>query len=87
MPLCLAAMNRKEKLMATTMEHITLSAPDISCAHCVMTIKEEVGALGGVASVDANEATKKVEVSFDPNRVTVAQIEAAMDEAGYPVTK
>ena len=52
-----------------------------------MTIKEEVGALAGVASVDANEATKKVEVSFDPNRVTVAQIEAAMDEAGYPVTK
>ena len=80
-------MWRKDELMATTMEHITLTAPDISCAHCVMTIKEEVGALTGVAAVEANETTKKVEVSFDPNRVSVAQIEAAMDEAGYPVAK
>ena len=73
--------------MSTTIENVTLTAPDISCGHCVMTIKEEVGALAGVASVDANEATKKVEVSFDPGRVTVAQIEAAMDEAGYPDAK
>ncbi len=73
--------------MATMLEHVTLTAPDISCAHCVMTIKEDVGALAGVASVEANEATKKVEISFDPNRVSLAQIEAAMDEAGYPVAK
>ncbi len=73
--------------MATMLERITLTAPDISCAHCVMTIKEDVGALAGVASVEANEATKQVEISFDPNRVSVAQIEAAMDEAGYPVAK
>jgi copper ion binding protein len=73
--------------MATMLEHVTLTAPDISCAHCVMTIKEDVGALAGVASVEANEATKKVEISFDPNRVSLAQIEATMDEAGYPVAK
>ena len=73
--------------MATMMEHITLTAPDISCAHCVMTIKEEVGELPGVASVEANEATKRVEISFDPNRVSLEQIEAVMDEAGYPVAK
>ena len=73
--------------MATMLEHITLTAPGISCAHCVMTIKEDVGALAGVASVEANEATKEVDVRFDPSRVSVAQIEAAMDEAGYPVAK
>jgi copper ion binding protein len=73
--------------MSATIETITLTAPDISCGHCVMTIREEVGALAGVASVDANEATKTVEVSYDPGRVTLAQIEAALDEAGYPVAK
>jgi copper chaperone CopZ len=52
-----------------------------------MTIKEEVGELPGVASVEANEATKRVEISFDPNRVSLEQIEAVMDEAGYPVAK
>jgi copper chaperone len=69
------------------MEHITLTAPDISCGHCVMTIEEEVGELPGVASVEANEATKQVEISFDRNRVSLEQIEAVMEEAGYPVAK
>ena len=37
--------------MASMMEHVTVTAPDISCAHCVATVKEAVGALPGVASV------------------------------------
>jgi copper chaperone len=73
--------------MASMMEHVTLTAPDISCGHCVATIKEEVGALPGVASVEADPSSKRVEIDFDPGRVTVAQIEAALDEAGYPVAK
>ena len=71
--------------MAATIEHVTLTAPDISCGHCVATVKSAVGALAGVASVEADEATKRVEVDFDPSRVSQAQIEAALDEAGYPV--
>ena len=51
--------------MATMMEHVTVTAPDISCAHCVMTIKEAVGALPGVASVEADPTTKQVEIDFD----------------------
>lgn len=73
--------------MSSTIDTVTLTAPDISCGHCVMTIEEEVGALAGIASVEANEATKQVEISFDPSRVSLAQIEAALDEAGYPVAK
>jgi copper ion binding protein len=68
-------------------EHVTLSAPDISCAHCVAMIKEEVGTLPGVARVEADPDTKRVEIDFDPGRVSLAQIEAALDEAGYPVAK
>ncbi len=73
--------------MATMMEQVTLTAPDISCAHCVKTIEEEVGALAGVSDVEANEATRQVKVHFDPSRVSLAQIEAALAEAGYPVAK
>lgn len=69
------------------MERVTLTAPDISCAHCVMTIKEEVGALTGVASVEADPASKRIEIAYDPSQVTLAQIEEALDEAGYPVAK
>jgi copper ion binding protein len=80
-------MSRKEALMAAMAEHVTVTAPDISCGHCVASIKEAVGYLPGVASVDADPDTKRVEIDFDPDRVSLAQIEAALDEAGYPVQK
>jgi copper chaperone len=73
--------------MAATIDHATLTAPDISCGHCVAAVKDALGALSGVASVEANESTKRVEVAYDASRVSLAQIEAAMDEAGYPVAK
>ena len=73
--------------MASMMEHVTLTAPAISCGHCVTTIKEEVGTLPGVASVEADVPSKRVEIDFDPGQVSLAQIEAVLDEAGYPVAK
>ena len=73
--------------MAAMVEHVTVTAPDISCGHCVATVKDAVGGLAGVASVEADPSTKRVEIEFDPGRVSLAQIEAALDEAGYPVAK
>ena len=73
--------------MASMMEHVTVTAPDISCGHCVATVKEAVGTLQGVASVEADADTKRIEIDFDPGRVSLAQIESALDEAGYPVAK
>ena len=73
--------------MSATMEQVTLVAPDISCGHCVATVRGAVGALGGVQRVEADADTKQVEVEFDPSRVSLPQIEAALDEAGYPVAK
>ena len=35
----------------------------------------------------ADLLTKQVTISFDPGQVTTAQIEAALDDAGYPVAK
>ena len=71
--------------MSSTIEKVTLTAPDISCAHCVTAITGAVGALDGVSHVEAHEATKQVKVEFDPHRVSLAQIAATLDEEGYPV--
>ena len=73
--------------MAAMVEHVTVTAPDISCGHCVASVKDAVGTLPGVVSVKADPDTKRVEIDFDPGRVSLAQIEAALDEAGYPVQK
>ena len=71
--------------METTVQQATLSVPDISCGHCEATVKQAVGALDGVQAVDASAETQEVVVSFDPNRVGMAQIAAALGKAGYPV--
>ncbi len=71
--------------MAAMVEHVTVTAPDISCGHCVATVKAAVGALPGVASVEADPDTKRVEIDFDPGRVSLAEIATALDEAGYPI--
>jgi copper chaperone len=71
--------------MSARMEDAILTAPDISCAHCVATIKRAVGELDGVATVDVDPTTKQIAVRFDPDRVSRDRIEAVLDDEGYPV--
>ena len=62
-------------------ETIVLSVPGMSCGHCEMAVKTEVGKVAGVQSVDVDLATKDVTVTgSDLDR---AALVAAIDEAGY----
>ena len=65
------------------MEEKTVNIPKISCGHCVMTIKREVGTLEGVKSVEADENTKKVTIKWDPP-TTWENISGTLTEVGYP---
>ncbi len=69
------------------METMTVTAPAISCEHCQHAIEEAVGALPGVDSIRVEIPSKTAYVAYDPTRVSRAQIEAAMDEEGYPVAR
>lgn len=72
-------------MASTSAERVSLTAPDISCEHCVSSIQQAVGELQGVESVSASEQTRVVDVRFDPSLVTVDRIRAVLDDAGYPV--
>jgi copper chaperone len=63
---------------------ITYSIPNISCGHCVHTIKSEVSELPGVKSVEADLATKSATISFDIP-ATEEKIKALLAEINYPV--
>ncbi len=65
------------------METVKLYVPNISCGHCVMTIKREVGELAGVTSVESDPATRDVEIAFDPP-ATMDGIKTLLEEIGYP---
>ena len=73
--------------MSATIEQATLTAPNISCDHCVATITAAVAALDGVDAVEANAETKQVVVAFDPSLITVPKIAATLAEVGYPIAR
>ena len=66
------------------MTTVTYTVPAISCSHCIHTIETEVGDLQGVQSVKADEATKKVVISFDAP-ADETKIKALLSEIDYPV--
>ena len=65
------------------MTTVTYTVPAISCGHCTHTIETEVGELQGVRSVKADEATKKVEITFD-TPADEQKIKALLAEINYP---
>jgi len=66
---------------------ITLSVPDVSCAHCVTTVSSALGALPSVEAVDVDLTSKTVSLRYEPAQVTLERIEETLDEAGYTVAK
>lgn len=61
----------------------TFSIPNISCGHCVMTIKNELGEIKGVSKVEGNPAAKTVIVEWD-TPATLDQIQATLKEINFP---
>ena len=65
------------------MTTVTYTIPNISCKHCVHTIKTEVGELAGVKSVEASPQTKQAIITFEAP-ATEEQIKALLTEINYP---
>ena len=62
-------------------ETISYSVPAIHCAHCAMSIREEVTEVEGVDDVDVDLETKIVTVSG--RDLDDGALRAAIQEAGY----
>jgi copper chaperone len=69
------------------MKEVTLTAPDISCDHCIASIRGAVSNLAGVEFLAGDPARKQVSLRFDETRVKLEDIEQAMEDEGYPVVK
>ena len=57
--------------------------PNISCMHCVHTIKMELSELDGVKNVDASAETKRAMVEYD-DPATETLIISLLHEINYP---
>ena len=63
---------------------VTLSIPNISCNHCIMTVKRETGFVEGAEFVSADLDTKQAVVKVK-DQATLQNLKATLAEAGYPV--
>lgn len=62
----------------------TFKVPNISCGHCVMSIKREVGELAGVTLVEAAADSKMVTVKWDESATDWRAVKTLLGEINYP---
>ncbi|MGW6427660.1 heavy-metal-associated domain-containing protein [Nocardia sp. NPDC055053] len=68
--------------MATT----TYTVTGMTCGHCVSSVKQEIGKIDGVTSVDVDLASGLVRVD-SANELSETDVAAAVDEAGYELAR
>jgi copper chaperone CopZ len=66
------------------MESKTFLIPDISCGHCVMTIKNELNDIEGVSRVEGDPQKKEITVEWEAP-ATLEKIKSVLKEINYPV--
>lgn len=65
------------------METRTLPVSGMACGGCASNVRQALMALDGVAEAEVSHAGGSAEITFDPAKVTVAQMAAAIQAAGY----
>ncbi|WP_296193801.1 heavy-metal-associated domain-containing protein [uncultured Microbacterium sp.] len=58
----------------------------MTCGHCEASVREEIGEIAGVSSVEADAKTGRVVVTSDAP-LDDAAVFAAVDEAGYTAAR
>lgn len=65
------------------MEKQNLTIPNITCGHCVMSIKNELSELHGIKSVEGNPENKTITVEWEAP-ANIEAIRKTLQEINYP---
>jgi copper chaperone CopZ len=60
------------------------SAPAIHCEGCANSIQRSLGKLPGIASVNVEVASRRVDVEYDPEQTPEPAIRERLALAGFP---
>jgi len=66
-----------------TTKTVTIPIAGMTCASCSARIEKQVGKLEGVSLANVNFATEKGVFTYDPDKIRLSQIKAAIQKAGY----
>ena len=67
----------------TEYSDVTIPIGGMTCAACARRVEKAVGKLEGVESSSVNFATEKATIAYDPRKVRLSVIKAAIEKAGY----
>jgi Cu+-exporting ATPase len=71
--------------MATPEKEVTLNLGGLHCAACVARVEKALSQEHGVARAQVNLATRRAKVKFDPEQISVDDLQQAVVAAGYEV--
>lgn len=63
---------------------VTLEVSNMTCSVCPITVKKALQKVPGVRNVQASYERKEARVTFENTQASVAKLEEATFEAGYP---
>jgi len=75
--------SKKPKKEDQTMENQALTVQNITCGHCVMSIKNELSELEGIRNVEGDPENKIITVEWD-SPATLEMIKETLKEINYP---
>lgn len=61
----------------------TFAIEGMTCASCAQTVEKAVRKLSGVEKASVNLATEKLQVSYNPSAISVADVTGAVSNSGY----
>lgn len=70
--------------LAAAPQTVILEVSNMTCSVCPITVKKALLKVPGVNKVDVSYERKEARVSFDDDKASVAKLEDATFEAGYP---
>jgi len=65
------------------MERVVLRVEGMSCDHCVKSVTNAVKGLQGVKKVEVDLKGATAAVQYDPAKIALSAIQAAITETGY----
>ncbi|MEX0995596.1 MAG: mercuric transport protein MerTP [Flavobacteriaceae bacterium] len=70
---------------ASDVQTVTFDVKGMTCTGCEAHVSSEVNKLPGIVKVDANYEEATAKVQFDQSKVSLLQIEEAINSTGYKV--
>jgi copper chaperone len=67
------------------MESVTLKVEGMTCPGCVASVTRVLQSVEGVSAAQVTLQPGEANVSYDASKTSVAQLKAAIEEAGYDI--